>query len=98
MLKVFIFYRGASIPTNFLDIILLSKTIKNQILKRDTNKKEVNSSTPANNRLRKTKVNAASNVKKSSNPLLDDDEDLITDSLQLKGIEPYTNSISHFGN
>ena len=60
-------------------------------MKRDTNKKEVNSSTPANNRLRKTKVNAASNVKKSSNPLLDDDEDLITDSLQLKGIEPYIN-------
>ncbi len=67
-------------------------------MKRDTNRKEVNISTPANNRLRKTKANAATNVKKSSNPLLDDDEDLITDSLQLKGIEPYNNSISHLGN
>ena len=59
--------------------------MKIQILKRDTNRKQVNDSTPANNRLRKNKANAPTNVKKSTNPLLDDDEDLIVDILQIKG-------------
>ena len=59
--------------------------MKIQILKRDTNRKEVNITTPANNRLRKNKANAPTNVKKSTNPLLDDDEDLIVDILQIKG-------------